>query len=265
MTYLDNGVVYVGSRMGDSQLIKLKLEPNESGSFVDILETFTNLGPIVDMIVVDLDRQGQGQLITCSGAFKEGSLRIIRNGIGIQEQATIDLPGIKGVWQLRVSSELDNILVLSFVGQTKVLMLTGEEVEETELPGFDITQQTLFCGNVREDLLLQVTANSIRLISTETKQLCNEWTPEQNISVVSSNSSQIVCAARNQLYYLEIHDQMIDLVNKTQTEFEIACLDINPINGTKSSLCAVGLWTDISVRYGFIDNNVLIDGQLTND
>jgi DNA damage-binding protein 1 len=58
--------------MGDSQLVKLNLEPNENGSFVEIMETFTNLGPIVDMIVVDLDRQGQGQLITCSGAYKEG-------------------------------------------------------------------------------------------------------------------------------------------------------------------------------------------------
>lgn len=37
------------------------------------------------------------QLVTCSGAYKEGSLRIIRNGIGIQESATIDLGGIKGV------------------------------------------------------------------------------------------------------------------------------------------------------------------------
>ena len=34
--------------------------------------------------------------MTCSGAFKEGSLRIIRNGIGIHELASIDLPSIKG-------------------------------------------------------------------------------------------------------------------------------------------------------------------------
>ena len=61
------------------------------------METFTNLGPIVDMCVVDLERQGQGQLVTCSGAYKEGSLRIIRNGIGIHEHASIDLPGIKGI------------------------------------------------------------------------------------------------------------------------------------------------------------------------
>lgn len=37
------------------------------------------------------------QLVTCSGAFKEGSLRIIRNGIGIHEHASIDLLGIKGM------------------------------------------------------------------------------------------------------------------------------------------------------------------------
>lgn len=42
------------------------------------------------------------QLVTCSGAFKEGSLRIIRNGIGIHEHASIDLPGIKGLCVLCV-------------------------------------------------------------------------------------------------------------------------------------------------------------------
>jgi len=55
------------------------------------------------------------------GAYKEGSLRIIRNGIGIQEHASIDLPGIKGMWALRIatSSKFDNTLVLAFVGQTR--------------------------------------------------------------------------------------------------------------------------------------------------
>ena len=89
MTYLDNGYVYIGSRLGDSQLVRLNVDHDENGSYVTIVDTFTNLGPIVDMVVVDLERQGQGQLVTCSGAFKEGSLRIIRNGIGIHELASI--------------------------------------------------------------------------------------------------------------------------------------------------------------------------------
>ncbi|NXU54594.1 DDB1 protein, partial [Turnix velox] len=63
LTYLDNGVVFVGSRLGDSQLVKLNVDSNEQGSYVVAMETFTNLGPIVDMCVVDLERQGQGQVM----------------------------------------------------------------------------------------------------------------------------------------------------------------------------------------------------------
>jgi len=121
ISYLDNGVVFVGSSYGDSQLVKLNSAKDEQGSYINILENYTNLAPIVDFVVVDLDRQGQGQVITCLGAFKDGSLRIIRNGIGINEQASIDLPGIKGIWSLKQSSEqsaFDKYLIVSFVGAT---------------------------------------------------------------------------------------------------------------------------------------------------
>lgn len=151
ITYLDNGVLFIGSRHGDSQLVKLNTTSNENGTYVMPMESFTNLGPITDICVVDLERQGQGQIITCSGSFKDGSLRIIRNGIGIQEHACIDLPGIKGMWAMKVSEgnlNHDNTLVLSFVGHTRILTLSGEEVEETEIAGFLGDQQTFFCGNV---------------------------------------------------------------------------------------------------------------------
>lgn len=68
------------------QLVKLNLQPDARGSYVEVLERYVNLGPIVDFCVVDLERQGQGQVVTCSGAYKDGSLRIVRNGIGINEQ-----------------------------------------------------------------------------------------------------------------------------------------------------------------------------------
>jgi DNA damage-binding protein 1 len=41
------------------------------------------------------------QVVTCSGGGADGSLRIVRNGIGVLEQATVELPGVKGVWSLR--------------------------------------------------------------------------------------------------------------------------------------------------------------------
>ncbi|CAG2066694.1 unnamed protein product [Timema podura] len=67
--YLDNGVLFIGSRLGDSQLIKLNTRQDDMGCYVSVMETFTNLAPIVDMVVVDLERQGQGQLVTCSGTL----------------------------------------------------------------------------------------------------------------------------------------------------------------------------------------------------
>lgn len=254
LTYLDNGVVFVGSRLGDSQLVKLSVDSNDQGSYVAVMETFTNLGPIVDMCVVDLERQGQGQLVTCSGAFKEGSLRIIRNGIGIHEHASIDLPGIKGLWPLRSESgrDTDDMLVLSFVGQTRVLMLSGEEVEETELPGFVDNQQTFFCGNVAHQQLIQITSVSVRLVTQDSKALVSEWKEPQgrNISVASCNSTQVVLAVGRVLYYLQILTGELKQISSTEMEHEVACLDITPLgdSGGESSICAVGLWTDISAR-----------------
>uniref|UniRef100_A0A673XZB6 DNA damage-binding protein 1 n=1 Tax=Salmo trutta TaxID=8032 RepID=A0A673XZB6_SALTR len=253
LTYLDNGVVFVGSRLGDSQLVKLNVDSNDSGSYVAVMETFTNLGPIVDMCVVDLERQGQGQLVTCSGAFKEGSLRIIRNGIGIHEHASIDLPGIKGLWPLRSEAgrETDDMLVLSFVGQTRVLMLSGEEVEETELPGFVDNLQTFYCGNAAHQQLIQITSGGVRLVMQDSKALVSEWKEPQgrNISVAACNSSQVVLAVGRALYYLQILSGELKQISTVEMEHEVACLDITPLGeGGESPLCAVGLWTDISAR-----------------
>jgi DNA damage-binding protein 1 len=102
---LEEGLVFVGSCFGDSQLVRLlpsgsasteekAAEATESSSSssssssqqVEVLETHENIGPILDMCVVPSERPGQSQVVTCSGAYKDGSLRVIKSGIGIREQ-----------------------------------------------------------------------------------------------------------------------------------------------------------------------------------
>ncbi|XP_023326230.1 DNA damage-binding protein 1 [Eurytemora carolleeae] len=252
ISYLDNGYVYIGSRLGDSQLIKLNAEPDINGSFVTIVDIFTNLGPIIDMIVVDLEKQGQGQLVTCSGGFKDGSLRIIRNGIGIHELATIDLPGIKGMWPLRVGSNMDNTLILTFVEQTTVLSLVGEDVEETDIPGFSSDQQTFFAGNTDFDQILQITPGGVRLVSSQSKDLVDLWNPPggKQISVCGTNGSQVLVACGSVLFYLEVQSNKLALRGDCTLEFEVACIDLTPIEEgeTRAEIASIGLWTDISVR-----------------
>jgi DNA damage-binding protein 1 len=88
LCYLDDGLVFVGSAFGDSQLVRLLPEPADDSS-LEVLEAFTNLGPIVDMCMVDVDAHGRGQIVTCSGFGKDGSLRVVRNGVGLDVQAEV--------------------------------------------------------------------------------------------------------------------------------------------------------------------------------
>lgn len=59
MTYLDNGVVFIGSRLGDSALVRLTATRDEACQYVQPMETFTSLAPILDMCVDEL--QGMGR------------------------------------------------------------------------------------------------------------------------------------------------------------------------------------------------------------
>ncbi|CAF4797486.1 unnamed protein product [Pieris macdunnoughi] len=252
MTYLDNGVVFIGSRLGDSALVRLSATKDETNQYVKVMETFTSLSPIVDMCVVDLERQGQNQLITCSGAFKMGSLRVIRNGIGIQEQASIDLLGIKGMWALTLQpgASYHDTLVLAFVGQTRVLTLNGEEVEETEIKGFVSDRQTFFTGNVCHNQLIQVTDEGVRLIVRRDGQwvlgACWRAGGARSVSVVACSETRVVPAVGNRIFLLAIEEGRLNLISEVCMEEEVACLDLGP--GGDEALLGVGLWTDISVR-----------------
>lgn len=65
---------------------------DEEGSNIKEVSSFPNIGPIVDMCLADSSSTSNNsggqhrQLVTCSGAYGDGSLRIIRSGIGVHEQ-----------------------------------------------------------------------------------------------------------------------------------------------------------------------------------
>jgi len=59
LSYLGDGVLFVGSAYGDSQLAQLNTDKNDEGDYVTILDEMTNLGPITDFALVDIEKQGQ--------------------------------------------------------------------------------------------------------------------------------------------------------------------------------------------------------------
>jgi len=70
-----------------------------------------------------------------------------------------------------------------------------------------IIQRKMLCD-------MQITASSVRLISSQTSKLCAEWKPpgDRNISVANCNSSHVVCAVGRDLYYIVIQSDSLESV-----------------------------------------------------
>ncbi|KAI7852107.1 mono-functional DNA-alkylating methyl methanesulfonate N-term-domain-containing protein [Circinella umbellata] len=263
LAYLDNDVVFIGSMTGDSQLIHLDIvRRSPERNVIEVIEEFQNIGPITDFCIADLDKQGQDQLITCSGVGRDSSLRIIRNGVGLNELATIEIAGVKGIWALRPSfdSRHDDMLVFSFINQTKILQLRGDEMTElSTYSGFALNRQTLAVGNAIGNRVIQVTDYSVRLmICGMENHLLHEWIPptsssqqqEQQITVASINPSQcVISTGHGQLYAFQIQNDQLLQIGKTQLDQEISCIDITPLDSPyETSVVAVGVWRQIGVR-----------------
>lgn len=62
--------------------------------------------------------------------------------------------------------------------------------------------------------------------------MISEWTPPnfKRISVVSCNTAQIVVASACDVYYLEIENGKLNNKAQTTLEYEVACLDITPLD-----------------------------------
>lgn len=62
-------------------------------------------------------------------------MRLIRNGIGIAELASIALPDIRALYTMRLNSEFDDYLVIGFDNTTHMLKFVGENLEDVDIPG----------------------------------------------------------------------------------------------------------------------------------
>eukprot|EP00301_Raphidiophrys_heterophryoidea_P008754 c13180_g7_i1.p1 GENE.c13180_g7_i1~~c13180_g7_i1.p1 ORF type:complete len:752 (+),score=217.23 c13180_g7_i1:322-2577(+) len=224
------------------------------------------------MCVVDVDNQGQ--VVTCSGHMQSGSIRIVRNGIGVNEQAQIAMPGIKALFALSgglqspmdvagVHETTDQFLVQSFVSETRVLGFDSEgAMEEVTLPGLDAHSHTLVCCDVIHKQIVQVTPKCVRLLSGTDHTVVAQWAPKEGstITVATANHCQIfVSVGMGEVLLFEIQEASLKQVASADLKFEVACADLTPLSRGDSAsnssntlapaqILAVGLWKDLSVR-----------------
>ncbi|KAJ8328824.1 hypothetical protein O5D80_002803 [Batrachochytrium dendrobatidis] len=255
LTYLTDGYLFVASHFGDSELYLIVPEDANTGNVLTLCKTFSNLAPISDFCVVDIEKQGQAQIVACSGAQRDGSIRIIRNGIGVEEIGQLDdMEELTGVWALKPYSAArhDNVLVLSFIGETRLQKLDGDSMSEMDMLGnFKTAERTLWCQNLSSDMVVQITSQSITILAIEGWTTVAEWCFDLGASVTHASVYQnmiLVSLGGGMIHLFEFNDRELVMKRSIQIQVEVSCLHICKMEELNVCLCAVGCWEDNSVR-----------------
>ncbi|KAJ6466487.1 CPSF A subunit region-domain-containing protein [Mycena sanguinolenta] len=226
------------------------------GSYLRVVDTFKNIAPILDAVLVDTDNSGHRQIVTCSGGQNTGSIHVMRKGAEFQQLATISgMAHTIGVFTLKQTSDavFDSHILVSTLQETHAFELTrNDTLEATESdPGFasgrtlaarnvkrGVVQEAIKRGNViitpqstkYEDtaLVVQVTSDGAFLLEYDMgmggfTQLQKHDitkggdTPGVQVVAASINAAQILLALNNgRLIWLEV-DRRNNFVVKAES------------------------------------------------
>ncbi|TPX59476.1 hypothetical protein SpCBS45565_g07733 [Spizellomyces sp. 'palustris'] len=175
-----------------------------------------NWAPILDFNLADLHREGHDTIVFTSGAGAHGSVREIRNGIGITVHASErdTIHGANGLWSLkrRIEDDSDAFLVLSFIHETRIMSLEGAELEDVgnKNHGFDTTVSTIKAASLNyPGLFVQIHPEAV--IVTELgsgKDIGGKWMAPSGdniaLGAVSDNLVVICLARTNTIVLLKV-------------------------------------------------------------
>ncbi|KAK5121541.1 hypothetical protein LTR85_005375 [Meristemomyces frigidus] len=260
LVYLDSGRIFVGSHQGDSQLIQI------SDRSIEVLQSFANIAPILDFTIMDMGNRssdapvnefssGQARIVTGSGAFKDGSLRSVRSGVGLEDLGSIGSMGapVSAIFSLssNASREFKDTLVVSFVSHTRIFRFSADgEVEEVDVfGGFQLGESTLYAGNLPDGRMVQVTSAAVLVTDTDDSMVQDSWrAPEgSSITAVAAEGDKVLVSLGGAaLAVLDLAGQGVKV--QARKEFDgsgqVSCIALSK---HLPAACIVGFWRDSKV------------------
>ncbi|KAK4272631.1 hypothetical protein QN277_021156 [Acacia crassicarpa] len=242
LLWVEGGYLAAFVEMGDGMVLKLE----------DRRLCYTcpvqNIAPILDMVVVDHHDEKHDQMFACCGVAPEGSLRIIRSGICV-EQLLRTAPiyqGVTGTWTLNMKAidSYHSFLVLSFVEETRILSVGLSFTDVTDSVGFEPNVCTLSCGLVSDGVLVQIHQCAVRLcLPTKaahyegismSSPICTSWTPaDVNINLGAVGHNFVVVSTSNPCFLLILGVRLLSAYNYEIYEMqhlelrnELSCISI---------------------------------------
>lgn len=262
LVYLDNDLLFVASHYGNSQLFKLDLTgPMPALKQIQVME---NIGPILDFAVMDMGNReddsqlgneyssGQARIVTGSGVYKDGSLRSVRSGVGLEDIGILgDLDHTRSLFSLAsYGAQSVDTLVVSFLTETRIFKFdSAGDVEEVEaFSGMTLDQQTLLATNLPNGNLLQVTTAAVTLLDSESGITIASWAPDRGKSITNASANKewlLLSVGGTRLVSISLQGDLgvvgeQDISDKDQ----IACIHVAP---QLSGVAVVGFWTSGTV------------------
>ncbi|KAI9469973.1 MAG: CPSF A subunit region-domain-containing protein [Benjaminiella poitrasii] len=179
----DDEYFFLGSRVGDSLLIKWKYGGDLSKSFDEsnfsyqVCDTLLNTGPILDMTIGDVESNQKPEeeekeknddsivpdleLVTCSGHNKNGSLCIFQRHIYPQTSFSFEQQDCQSIWSIKCRKEPSFETEPS--RKTSVGSLENSRWESTQL---DIFDKLLFISKSKSTMVLSAGDELQELVKT---------------------------------------------------------------------------------------------------
>jgi DNA damage-binding protein 1 len=162
---------------------------------------------------------------------------------------------VSSLFNLRssASAELADTLVVSFVSSTRIFVFDAEgEVEEVEsFHGFDLTETTLYAGNLADGRAVQVTSSAVLLTDAESGMVTDTWQSPEGTSItsVAANLDTILVSLKGAaLVVLDVSGSGISVGAKREfsSDEQVSCVTLS---STVPNTCVVGFWQDSKVSF----------------
>jgi splicing factor 3B subunit 3 len=223
-----------------------------------LVEEWSNLSVISDMLIEDLIGEGNPQIYTLCAAGHRSSLRVLKHGLDVTEVAKPDLPRkALSVWTLKEknSDEFDKYIIISFQKNTLVLLI-GEVVVEAKDINLETKKSTLMVCLMEDDSIVQVFPTGIRHMKPGGTNF-SEWTCEHGkVTSAACNKKQVALAVQGgELIYFELDsDGSLTEKERNKLDSEILCMSIGdiPKDRQRAKFLACG-FTDNTVRLFSLD------------
>lgn len=227
----------------DSKIFQFK--PRDLRNLV-LIDEVQSMAPILS--ATTLNRLDEHKLIVSCGSKKNSTLRVLRHGLEVTEQAMSMLPSIAtGLWSLRkrCDSNYDDYIVVSFSNATLVLGV-GETIDEILDSGFLSTKTTIGCTQLGDDSIVQIHPDGIRHIHADKR--VSEWrTPfKRQIVKCAINQRQVAIGlSNNEILYFELDTtgQLNEYNERKEFSSHISCMALGeiPAGELRSQFLAIGV------------------------